>query len=542
MREPSQSWPPEYVDRYVAAGHWTDETLPGFFRARAQATPEHPAVRSEHGVLTYAEVDARADAVAAGLVAAGFRPGERIVLQLPNVPDFFSAMFGTMRAGCIPVYALPAHRQREVAHFVEASGAAGYIVADRHGGFDYRALARDIVADHPKLRVFVIGDAAEFEPYAALDGQGDPADLPELDPAGVAFLQLSGGSTGLSKLIPRTHRDYVYTLRESARICGLSPDSVYLGALPIAHNFPMSSPGTLGTFYAGGTVSLAPAPSPDAAFPIIERDGVTITGVVPPIAIMWARAASRTPYDLGSLELLQVGGARFAPEAARRIEPALDVHLQQVYGMAEGLVNYTRLDDPEDVRIFTQGRPISEDDEILIVDENDEPVPEGTPGHLLTRGPYTIRTYFADRDTNDRAFTADGYYRTGDLVSITPEGNLVVHGRVSDVINRGGEKIPVEEVENQLMAHEKVIDAVLVPVPDDFFGEKSCAVVVAEEPRPSAPELRRWIRERGLAPFKIPDSVVFVDEYPSTGVGKVSRRDLREAVRRSVASEEGSDG
>lgn len=528
-------------DRYVAAGHWTDETLPGFFRARASEAPDHPAVRSDQGVLTYADVNARADAVAAGLLAAGFEPGERIVLQLPNIPDFFSAMFGIMRAGCLPVYALPAHRRQEIGHFIEASGATGYVCADKHGGFDYRTLARDVVGTRPDVRVFVVGEPEEFTAFADLAGAA-ARPLPTLDPAGVAFLQLSGGSTGLSKLIPRTHRDYVYTLRESARICGLSAESVYLGALPVAHNFPMSSPGTLGTFYAGGTVSLALAPSPDAAFPIIERDRVTITGVVPPIAIMWARAAPKTSYDLSSLELLQVGGARFAPEAARRIEPALDVHLQQVYGMAEGLVNYTRLDDPEDVRIYTQGRPISEDDEILIVDPDGEPVAPGTPGHLLTRGPYTIRTYFADAETNDRAFTPDGYYRTGDLVSRTLEGNLVVHGRVSDVINRGGEKIPVEEVENQLMAHEQVIDAVVVPVPDTFFGEKSCAVVIAEDPAPTALELRRWIRERGLAPFKIPDAVVFLDEYPATGVGKVSRRDLREAVRLQVTSEDEPNG
>ncbi|MEM7416854.1 MAG: AMP-binding protein [Gemmatimonadota bacterium] len=533
MRNPTQRWPADFEDRYRAAGYWAEETLPGIFRSRARAMPDQAAVKSEHGSLTYAQVDAQADAVASGLRATGFEPGDRIVLQLPNIAEFFPAMFGIMRAGCLPVYALPAHRRQEIEHFVQGADAKGYIVPDRHAGFDYRVLGREMLQQAPDLRVMVVGDPEELTDFSSLLHHHVGA-LPELDPAAVAFLQLSGGSTGLSKLIPRTHRDYAYTLRESARICGLTSDTVYLGALPIAHNFPMSSPGTLGTFYAGGTVSLTPAPSPDAAFAAIERDRVTITGVVPPIAIMWARAAKKTKYDLSSLEVLQVGGARFAPEAARHIEPSLDVHLQQVYGMAEGLVNYTRLDDPEDIRIFTQGRPISEDDEILIVAPDGNEVPAGEPGHLLTRGPYTIRTYFADQETNDRAFTEDGFYRTGDLVSMTPEGNLVVHGRVSDVINRGGEKIPVEEVENHLMAHDHVVDAVLVPVPDSFLGEKSCAVVIVDEPAPTAPELRKWIRERGLAAYKIPDSVVFVEEYPATGVGKVSRRDLREAVRSHV--------
>lgn len=535
MRSLCQPWPAEFVERYRAAGYWTDETLPGFFRTRVRAAPDRPAVHFDSTTFTYAEIDARADSVANGLRAAGFAPGDRVVLQLPNIPEFFTAMFGLMRAGLIPVYALPAHRRQEIEHFVRESEASGYIVADRHAGFDYRSLAREVKAQAPGLHVMVVGDAEEFTPFAQLESFG-PGEFPDPDPAAVAFLQLSGGSTGLSKLIPRTHRDYVYSLRESARICGLSDETVYLGALPIAHNFPMSSPGTLGTFYAGGSVALVPSPSPDVAFPAIEREGVTITGVVPPIAILWARVAASTAYDLSSLRVLQVGGARFAPEAARRIEPALGVTLQQVYGMAEGLVNYTRLDDPEKVRVTTQGRPISVDDEIRLVDSDGRSVPLGSRGHLLTRGPYTIRTYHADDETNERAFTPDGFYRTGDLVSMTEEGNLVVHGRVSDVINRGGEKIPVEEVENHLLAHTGVHDAVLVPIPDSLFGERSCAVVIVDDPAPTAPELRRWIRERGLAPFKVPDEVLFVEAFPATGVGKVDRRDLRTAVSRHVSA------
>ncbi len=537
MTEPRQQWPADFGRRYLDAGHWTDQTLPGFFHERAEANPGRVAVRSADGVaLTYEEIDRRARAVASGLRAAGLHPGERVLLQLPNVPEFFTAMFGVMYAGLVPVYALPAHRRMEVEHFVEASGARAYICPDAHGGFDYRALARGLREHLPDMRVFVVGDAEDLEPFDEIES-APPGELESLDPAAVAFLQLSGGSTGLSKLIPRTHRDYAYTLRESARICGLSERSVYLGALPIAHNFPMSSPGTLGTFYAGGSVTLSLAPSPDAAFPLIERDGVTITGVVPPVAILWARASERSSHDLSSLEVLQVGGARFAPEAARRIEPALGCTLQQVYGMAEGLVNYTRLDDPEEVRMNTQGRPISEDDELRFVDADDRDVPEGTPGHLLTRGPYTIRAYYANDGTNERAFTAEGFYRTGDLVARRPDGNLVVHGRVSDVINRGGEKVPVEEVENHLLAHDAVLDAVLVAVPDSFLGEKTCAVVIPDGPAPAAPELRKWIRERGLAPYKVPDEVVFVEGYPSTGVGKVSRRELRATVRDRIREE-----
>src|SRR5690606_1638074 len=190
-----------------------------------------------------------------------------------------------------------------------------------------------------------------------------------------------------------------------AEICELDSNSVYMVALPMAHNFPMSSPGFLGALYAGSRIVLSPSPSPEAAFPLIEQERVTITGLVPPLALLWMQAAQSRTEDLSSLQVLQVGGAKFMPEAARRVRPALGCLLQQVFGMAEGLVNYTRLDDPEEIIVETQGRPISPDDEILILDDAGNPVPEGEPGNLLTRGPYTIRAYHNEEAANARSFT-----------------------------------------------------------------------------------------------------------------------------------------
>lgn len=162
-------------------------------------------------------------------------------------------------------------------------------------------------------------------------------------------------------------------------------ESVYLAALPVAHNYPLSSPGVLGTLYAGGRVVLAPGSSPDVVFPLIEKERATITAVVPPIALIWLEAAPHRSDDLSSLEVLQVGGAKFSAEAAKRVKPALGCKLQQVFGMAEGLVNYTRLDDPEHIIIHTQGRPMSEYDEVLVVDDEDKPVPHEVAGHLFNK-------------------------------------------------------------------------------------------------------------------------------------------------------------
>jgi len=526
-----QSWPPALVARYRAAGYWRGETLPGVLRERAARFADDIAVVGGEVRLSYAALWQEAGRIGAGLLARGLVPGDRVVVQLGNTPAFVTVVCGLFRAGLIPVYALPAHRITEVSHVMHKAQARGYIAADRQDGFDYRVLARELQALLPALQhVLIVGDAAEFGAVDSL--QGDAALLPpDPDPQSVAFLQLSGGSTGLSKLIPRTHDDYIYSFRASNEICAITRDSVYMVALPAAHNFPMSSPGFLGALYAGARVVMSPGPGPDAAFPLIARERVTCVGLVPPLALLWAQAAATTTHDLGSLQVLQVGGAKLVPEAARRVIDSLGCRLQQVFGMAEGLVNYTRLHDPLEVVVGTQGRPISHDDEVLVVDDHGHPVAEGGIGHLLTRGPYTIRAYHNDPAANARSFTEDGYYRTGDMVQQLPGGYLVVQGRAGDHINRAGEKISAEEIEDHLLAHANVFDAAVVSMPDAFLGERSCAFVIAHGTPPTAASLKAWVRGRGLAAFKVPDQVVFVAAFGTTAVGKISRRELRAQLR-----------
>ncbi len=526
-----QSWPPALVARYRAAGYWRGETLPGVLRERAAQFADDIAVVGGEVRLSYAALWQEAGRIGAGLLARGLVPGDRVVVQLGNTPAFVTVVCGLFRAGLIPVYALPAHRLTEVSHVTHKAQARGYIAADRQDGFDYRVLARELQALLPALQhVLIVGDAAEFGAVDSL--QGDAALLPpDPDPQSVAFLQLSGGSTGLSKLIPRTHDDYIYSFRASNEICAITRDSVYMVALPAAHNFPMSSPGFLGALYAGARVVMSPGPGPDAAFPLIARERVTCVGLVPPLALLWAQAAATTRHDLTSLQVLQVGGAKLVPEAARRVIDSLGCRLQQVFGMAEGLVNYTRLHDPLEVVVGTQGRPISPDDEVLVVDDHGHPVAEGGIGHLLTRGPYTIRAYHNDPAANARSFTEDGYYRTGDMVQQLPGGYLVVQGRAGDHINRAGEKISAEEIEDHLLAHADVFDAAVVSMPDAFLGERSCAFVIAHGTPPTAASLKAWVRGRGLAAFKVPDQVVFVAAFGTTAVGKISRRELRAQLR-----------
>jgi non-ribosomal peptide synthetase component E (peptide arylation enzyme) len=265
--------------------------------------------------------------------------------------------------------------------------------------------------------------------------------------------------------------------------------------------------------------------------------------VVPAVAQRWLDEYHAERWQLSSLRVLQVGGARLAEEVARKVRPVLGCTLQQVFGMAEGLLNYTRLDDPDEVIVTTQGRPMCPDDEVMLVDELDRPVPPGQPGSLLTRGPYTPRGYYRAAEQNARAFTPDGWYRSGDICRWHPTGNLIVEGRDKDMINRGGEKVSAEEIENLAYQLPAVMQAAAVAMPDADLGERVCLYVV---PRPGAElgldDVRASMESNGVAAYKLPDRLVVCDEIPTTKVGKIDKKELRADIAARLEAERATPG
>ena len=542
--------PSEFAERYRAAGYWRGERLGDLLRRWAEVGGDNTAVSGRDGSMSYTELDAAADRVAAGLRRLGLTRGDRVVLQLPNVVEFPAVVFGLLRLGVLPIFALPPHREHEINYLATHSEAVAYVACESFGGFHYGDLGLAARKAAPSLRHILLLDGPDDErngvvnlrrllddPIDAIEARA-AADADPPEPSEIALFLLSGGTTGLPKLIPRTHDDYAYNFTVSAEVSGLGPSSVYMVALPAAHNFPLGCPGIMGTLAVGGRVVMAPSPKPEDAMAAVERERVTITALVPALAIRWLEANADKRFDLSSLEVLQVGGARLVPEVARRIGPALGCQVQQVFGMAEGLLNYTRLDDPAEVVVGTQGRPVSPDDEILIVGPDGEAVPDGEPGELLTRGPYTIRGYYRAEEHNAKAFTADGFYRTGDIVRRDEGGNLIVEGRAKDLINRGGEKISAEEIENLLLSHPAVQETAAVAMPHAVLGEQTCAYLVL---RPGEtldlPTLSAYLEERGVARFKWPERLEVVGSLPVTNVGKVDKKKLRDDIAAKLAVE-----
>ncbi|MBO0611207.1 (2,3-dihydroxybenzoyl)adenylate synthase [Myceligenerans salitolerans] len=524
-------WPAVVADRYRGGGLWRGENLGDAILRRAAARPAAVAVRDPETSLTYGDLVATADATAAGLAAAGLRRGDRVLVQVANTWRFVPLLLACLRRGVVPVMCLTGHRERELTHLAELTRARAILVTAVVRGVDHLALARRVVERSPLERAVdvdtLVPCVRSTGGVPSADGSGEPVPRGE-DPA--VFL-LSGGTGGLPKAICRTHDDYGYNARTAADVCALSSSSVYLAVLPLGHNFPLACPGILGVLGVGGTVVVSPSPRPEVCFPLIRQHGVTMTALVPTIAQRWLDTVRQEPAaraDLESLRLLQVGGSRLADSVARRVGPELGCALQQVFGMAEGLINMTRLDDPDDVVTGTQGRPMSAHDEIRILDEDGGVVEDDTPGLLVTRGPYTPRGYVNAAAYNRHAFTADGWFRTGDVVRRRPDGNLVVEGRDKDIINRGGEKVSAEDVEEIAYRCAGVLHAAAVALPDEALGERVGLVIV---PRPgqtvTLDDIHAEMRAAGAARIKYPEQLHVVDALPLTGVGKIDKKALR---------------
>ncbi len=529
-------FPPEFAARYREKGYWEDHTMGQFFDEMVAKSPEREAFLAGNERVTYHQLAQSVERLALHLLTLGVQPLDRFVMQLPNSPEFVYLYFALQKVGAIPVMAMSSHRYSEINQFIQLSQAVGYAIPASVGDFDFAELAQRIRSEHPSLHwTFVVGPTSIPGSISLTDLlQTESGLAPErliglsIDPTEPALFQLSGGTTGIPKLIPRTHNDYVYNTKAAVAVNDIQPDDAFLVALPMAHNFPLACPGIQGFLYRGARFVIGDSTRPADVFPLIERERITHVELVPAVLIRWINDPHIKDYDLSSLRVLNTGGQKLQPEVKRRAEELIpSCKVQEVFGMAEGLLCFVRLDDSEEIRMETVGRPVCPDDELKLLDENDNEVPPGEIGELLVRGPYTLRGYFRVPEYNARTFTSDGFYRSGDLMRLHPTGNYIVEGRKKDLINRGGEKISAEEIENLILSHPSVLNVSCVPMPDPVLGERTCAFVILQ---PGAAltlkELTNFLLDKDIAKFKLPERLEVVDDFPLSKFGKVSKHVL----------------
>lgn len=539
-------FPPEFAERYRAKGYWQDQSLAQEFDAIYKRFSDRTVLVDGERTFTYAELDRVTSNLALNLLEIGIQPLDRIVPMLPNVHEFVLLYFALQKLGAIPIAALVSHRYAEISQFVNLSGATTCVYPETSGDFSFSPVIDRIQAENASLKIRIVLGSPKAGEHSLRELIDRPATLPasrladiKIDPTDPCIFQLSGGTTGIPKLIPRTNNDYAYNSKVAASVCEVDAESVLLLVLPIAHNLPLACPGIQGFMFQGARIVLHANTRPAEMFALIEKHKVTHLKVVPALLIRLINDPSAGKYDLSSLKLIQSGGQRMQPEVRVKTRALIPgVFVQENFGMSEGTLMFVRAGDSEEVKLETCGRPVCDDDEVKLLDEDDREVAMGEVGELTVRGPYTLRGYFGVPEYNARQFTSDGFYRSGDLMRMHPSGNYVVEGRKKDLINRGGEKISAEEVENLILMHPAVQNVACVPMPDANMGEKMCAcVVLAAGQTLTLKELVAFLMTKEIAKFKLPERLEALADFPVSTFGKVSKKALGEMVAAKLAQE-----
>jgi pyochelin biosynthesis protein PchD len=533
---------------YVRSGAWINQTVGDALRATAKVYPDRQAFISDERSITFLEFDEATDRLGAALLDAGLTTGDRAIFQMGTSVETAIALLACYKIGVIPVCSVPQHREVEIGQLAQQSSAKGYFVQADFSGFDLVAFAKKMMEQHPALKTLIVARATAEREGACLESLIEQTPLAyargrlgsvKLGPQDVLSFQLSGGTTGVPKIIPRFHAEYLGHSAAWIRLYAMNSSSRVIWSLPLLHNagqlYALIPP-----VYLGVTTVLMPKVDIRRMLELIEQHRVTNALSIGPIAPQIVAYPDVAKHDLSSLRL-------FAPMSrADVLEAHLGVPCSNLFGITEGLLLGTPPLAPAGARHRTQGKSGCPQDEIRLLDpESEEPAAPGAMGELCFRGPSSLRGFFNAAEADSNIFTRDGFYRTGDMMTahvIEGETYYAFEGRSRDNINRGGEKIGCEEVEAFVSMHPAVVDAKLVPMPDDFYGEKGCVCVILRPGRvaPDVKELAGFLVGKGLAKFKCPERIEVIEAFPVTRVGKVDKPALKAAIAELLKQERAS--
>ncbi len=544
---PGVVYPPDdRLREYVAAGALGHDTLPGAFAETVARHGTRNALVGPEGDITYAELDAMTDRLGGALLALGLQPLDRVIFQITNCNELIIGWLACLKAGLIPICTLAAHREQEIGYIGHHAKARLHFVQGDDAKFDDVAFATKMRATIPSV---------EWILQARGERRGAALSLRELiaatpltaarrrlatvprDPFQVAVFQLSGGTTGVPKIIPRFHNDYVSMMRGIARINGYRPDDTLFMPLPMMHNLNMGC--CFGPFLlTGGAITVAPTLTPEVFVQIFDRYDPTVAVLGGPIIARLEPAIKAGKLPLRKLRVV------FSPNSAPALRALLGVPVYQFFGTTEGVLMFVRPGDASTVIDRMVGRPILAQDEVKLfqIGTEVEITEPGVDGECAFRGPYTISGYYDAAERNREAFTSEGFYRSGDLMRFTDVNGQRYYefrGRTKDVVDRGGEKINCEELENAVNRHPALAGSAVVGMPDPIMGERACAFVITRRgmTAPTVAELGAFLQDFGLAKFKWPERIEVVEDFPQTTSGKMSKPKLKAIISERLAAE-----
>lgn len=531
------------VRRYIDSGSWIDLTIGDALRRTAARVPDRVAYAAEDGALTFRELDERSERLAASLLLQGAKPGARAIFQMGTVLETVLALSACFKAGIVPVCTVPQYREIEIGQLTGLSGATLYFVQADFGSFDLVAFARGMRAKFPQLERIIVARGAGDELRSLIDAvplheARKLLSAVKLDSQDCALFQLSGGSTGVPKIIPRFHGEYLAGGPDWVAMQGMDERSVAVWSLSLIHNAGMYYAYTP-TVLWGRTTVIAGRPDITLLLQMIEKHRVTHAASIGPIAALLLNYPDIRKHDLSSLRYF-ITMAR-----ADAVEAHIGVPCANLYGITEGLVMVSPPHAAPAARHATQGCAVRKDDEVKVLAVGSEaPCAPGELGELAFRGPSSLLGYYNAPEQTRETLTSDGFVRTSDLVRAHVVDGVTYYsfeGRLKDNINRGGEKYGTEEVENLIREHPAVADVAVVAMPDPVFFEKGCAYIIPKRDAraPAVKELGSFLSGKGLAKFKLPERIEAIDAFPVTRVGKLDKAKLRAMITERLKQEEG---
>ena len=534
----------EDAEKYNKYRWWLGITLGDMFDKATDLYPQREALVDDNTSLTYSQLKDRVDRLAIALIKLGIEKQDRVLLQLPNWSEFVYAYFALQKIGAIVVLLVPRHSQTEINHLCHLTGATAWILPEQYHKINYIPIIDNVLPENPELKHVILVRRKEGDRFPSLEKLIWNAELSEdnireladrrADPVEVAHMGPTGGTTGLSKVVPRTHNDLICNIEYKARAWELNNSDICLAVTPAGHDmtFTVAICGTIFTFCK---LVLLDSTLPEDFCGAVQREKVTCSVMAPALAMRVVNFEGLKDYDMSSLVKVHVGGAPSPPDLIRSGYEKVGYKHINGFGGTEGHSCMTRLDYDLDALCNAAGKPTCPYEKYKIIDQNENELPLNTDGELACKGPGIFAGYFNAPKENSKAFTKDGFFKTGDLATMDDSGKIKITGRIKDIILRGGENIIPAEIERLIIAHTGVEAVSVIGMPDKELGERICAYIKpAPGAKPSFNDIISFLKGKGASVLQLPERIEFIDAIPLTKVGKADRKVLREDIKKRL--------
>lgn len=520
---------------YVEQGLWQGKTLLDYFDVAVARDPGKTAIVAPGNVrFTFVELAAAAERATFGLASVGVGPGDVVSLQLPNCAEFIVVHLAATRLGAITNPLLPNYRAKELRYILKFARSKVLVTMQRYRNFDHAAMYAELRGQLPDLKeIFTIGgaDIAGMRPYGELVAKSGPLPKVLLRGDDITALIFTSGTESTPKGVIHSHNTAMFSTVQMARVIRLTSEDVVWMPSPIAHGTGFQW-GVRQALTLGASIVLQDIWDAEEALRLIEAERCSYVLSATSFVTMLLDSPSLNSHDLSSMRIFACAGAPIPRQLGERARAELGCTLIGMWGMTECFVGSASPPDLSDDKLWcTDGRAMPGTELAIFDADRNQILPPGEVGELATRGPHVALGYFNDPERSASTFRENGWLFTNDLATIDQDGFIRIVGRIKEIINRGGLKISVREIEDLMIEIPEIAQVAIVPIPDERLGERSCACVITRGGQGIEPKtITSYLQARGLAKYKQPEFIALVKEFPMTLSGKIQRFRLREDI------------